>query len=62
MRGGVSPAVTAALRAAHDRGARVVSICSGAFALAAAGLLDGREATTHWKYAGLLQERFPGCG
>ncbi|GGT04213.1 transcriptional regulator FtrA [Planobispora rosea] len=59
VRGEVSPAVTAALRAAHDRGARVVSICSGAFALAAAGLLDGREATTHWKYAGLLQERFP---
>lgn len=44
---------------AHGRGARMVSICSGAFALAAAGLLDGREATTHWKYADLLQRRFP---
>jgi AraC family transcriptional activator FtrA len=48
-----------ALRAAHARGARMVSICSGAFALAAAGLLDGREAATHWRYAALLAERFP---
>ena len=48
-----------ALRSAHARGARLLSICSGAFALAAAGLLDGREAATHWRYAGLLQERFP---
>lgn len=49
----------AALRTAHERGARIVSICSGAFALAAAGLLDGREATTHWRYAELLQQRYP---
>ena len=48
-----------ALRAAHGNGARLVSICSGAFTLAATGLLDGREATTHWRYAGLLQRRFP---
>lgn len=54
-----APEVVAALRAAHTRGARVVSICSGAFALAAAGLLDGREATTHWQYADLLRRRFP---
>src|ERR1043165_163677 len=51
--------VGAPLRAAPARGARVVSICSGAFALAAAGLLDGREATTHWRYADLLHRRFP---
>ncbi|WP_219506782.1 helix-turn-helix domain-containing protein [Nonomuraea ceibae] len=59
VRGPVSAPLVAALRQAHERGARMVSICSGAFALAAAGLLDGREATTHWKYAPLLRERFP---
>jgi AraC family transcriptional activator FtrA len=48
-----------ALRAAHDRGARLLSICSGSFVLAATGLLDGRRATTHWKYTAELQERFP---
>src|SRR4029453_2066662 len=51
--------LVAALRRAHARGARLVSICSGAFVLAATGLLDGRQATTHWMYADLLQERFP---
>ncbi|MFF1497961.1 DJ-1/PfpI family protein [Streptomyces sp. NPDC058304] len=55
----VSPTVLNALRDAYARGARVVSICSGAFALAAAGLLDGKEATTHWRHARLLQERHP---
>src|SRR3954462_10672007 len=48
-----------ALRAAHAGGARIVSICTGAFALGDAGLLDGRRATTHWRYAGYLAERFP---
>ncbi len=57
--GPVSPELVAALRAAHRRGARIVSICSGAFALAAAGLLDGREAATHWRYADELQRRHP---
>ncbi|NUU21829.1 MAG: helix-turn-helix domain-containing protein [Streptomycetaceae bacterium] len=59
VRGDVSPALIDALRTARARGARIVSICSGAFALAAAGLLDGRVATTHWKYADLLAERYP---
>lgn len=59
VHGDCSPELIAALRLAHDRGARVVSICSGAFALAAAGLLDGRRATTHWRYAKLLARRFP---
>jgi transcriptional regulator GlxA family with amidase domain len=48
-----------AVRAAHDAGARAVSICTGAFVLAAAGLLDGRRATLHWAYASLLAERYP---
>ncbi|HZZ46400.1 MAG TPA: helix-turn-helix domain-containing protein [Pseudonocardia sp.] len=49
----------AALRAAHDRGARIASICTGAFTLAAAGLLDGRRATTHWMHAARLAELYP---
>jgi len=54
-----SPAVVRALRRAHARGARLASICSGAFALAHTGLLDGREATTHWRLADALAARFP---
>ena len=48
-----------ALRSAARRGARLVSICSGAFLLAAAGLLDGRRVTTHWKYADEFRAAFP---
>ncbi|MGE7370839.1 transcriptional regulator FtrA [Neorhizobium sp. NPDC001467] len=47
------------LQQAHDRGARLVSICSGAFVLAATGLLDGGSATTHWRYAAALRQRRP---
>ncbi|MPV37436.1 helix-turn-helix domain-containing protein [Georgenia subflava] len=48
-----------ALRAAHSRGARVMSVCTGAFALAAAGLLDGRRCTTHWMYTDELAAAYP---
>ncbi len=48
-----------ALHAAAYRGARLLSVCSGAFLLAAAGLLDGRRATTHWRYAATLAARYP---
>jgi transcriptional regulator GlxA family with amidase domain len=55
----VEPAVLEALRAAVERGARVLSVCSGAFAVAAAGLLDGRRAATHWQFADRLARRYP---
>ena len=47
------------LRRAHARGARVAGLCGGAFVLAEAGLLDGKRATTHWKYAGDLAAGYP---
>jgi AraC family transcriptional regulator, transcriptional activator FtrA len=53
------PEVLAALRRAYDRGARLVSFCTGAFALAAAGVLDGHRATTHWQYAARLAREYP---
>jgi AraC family transcriptional activator FtrA len=53
------PAVVEAIRAAHDRGARIMSICSGVFVLAATGLLDGLPATTHWRYTERLAAGYP---
>lgn len=53
------PALLEAIRAAYARGARLCSICSGVFVLAAAGVLDGKQATTHWRYADRLARRFP---
>lgn len=55
----VPPAVCRALAAAHARGARLVSICTGAFVLAAAGLLNGRRATTHWVDVPAFRARYP---
>lgn len=55
----VSEAVLATIRAAAAEGTRIASICSGAFLLAASGLLDGQRATTHWMAAGELARRFP---
>jgi transcriptional regulator GlxA family with amidase domain len=52
-------AVVDALLEAHDRGARLAAISTGAFALAATGLLDGRRATTHWHYTRVLQDKHP---
>ena len=52
-------AVVDALLAAHERGARLAAISTGAFALAATGLLDGKRATTHWHYTRQLAKRYP---
>lgn len=57
--GPVPEPVLEALRAAHARGAWVLSICSGSYALGEAGLLDGRRCTTHWMHASGLAQRFP---
>ncbi|GID95958.1 GlxA family transcriptional regulator [Amorphoplanes digitatis] len=57
--GRLDPEVTEALRAAHARGARIISICTGASVLAAAGLLDGRTAASHWAWAKRLRRLYP---
>ncbi len=51
--------VLEALRAASDRGAQLLTVCSGAFVLGAAGLLDGVRCTTHWRYAAAFTARYP---
>jgi transcriptional regulator GlxA family with amidase domain len=53
------PELLDALRRAVDRGARVLSVCSGVFVLGAAGLLDGRRCAAHWRHADALARRFP---
>ncbi|WP_341926908.1 helix-turn-helix domain-containing protein [Nocardioides psychrotolerans] len=55
------PAVLDVARAAHDRGAIVYAHCSAAFLLAEAGLLEGKECTTHWRYTDLMAQRYPGA-
>lgn len=54
------PALLRHIRAAYERGARLCTICSGVFVLAAAGVLEGRTVTTHWRYAERLSKRYPG--
>ena len=49
-----------AVRLAGDRGARIVAVCTGVFALAASGMLDGKTATTHWQYTDQLRTTYPG--
>jgi len=56
---GAPAGISEALRQAHARGGRIVSLCTGAFAVAAAGLLDGRRATTHWTECRDLARRYP---
>jgi AraC family transcriptional regulator, transcriptional activator FtrA len=53
------PELLRAIRTAHSKGARVMSICSGVYVLAATGLLDGQPATTHWRYVEHLAEKYP---
>ena len=55
----VPPSILRKLVRAHAEGARILSVCSGVFVIAAAGLLDGKRATTHWLYARQLAERYP---
>lgn len=55
----IPPRLSEEIRQLHDRGKQILSFCSGAFLLGYLGLLDNREATTHWRYADLFQQRFP---
>ncbi|GAB3596410.1 GlxA family transcriptional regulator [Microbacterium tumbae] len=57
--GDIDPLVLDAVRAAEERGAWLLSVCSGSFILAAAGVLDGRRATTHWMYADTMADMYP---
>lgn len=59
LEGSLDEPVRDALRSAAQRNARVMSVCTGAFVLAAAGLLDGRRATTHWAHTDTFRELFP---
>src|SRR3954464_10887124 len=54
-----APELVDAVRSAYESGARIASLCTGAFVLGAAGLLDGRRATTHWGHADALSARYP---
>ncbi|MEU4558803.1 helix-turn-helix domain-containing protein [Actinoplanes sp. NPDC023936] len=60
--GTIDPEIRDALRDAAERGARIVSICTSASVLAAAGLLDGRPAASHWAYERILRRLYPGVG
>ncbi|KQV10770.1 transcriptional regulator [Rhizobium sp. Root1203] len=55
----VPDTLACALQAAHERGARIMSLCSGVAVLAASGLLKGRRATTHWRYVSSIAQRYP---
>ncbi len=62
LRAKISPVLSDALIRAHNKGAKLVSICSGVFVLAQTGLLKGRTITTHWRYADIFQKMYPEIG